>query len=1512
MFRSARLDFEQLEDRQLLSVFTVTTVVDNGNNATPTAGSLRKAILDANAHANSPTFIDVINFGIAVAGVHTILPPAALPAITDPVFIDGSTQSGFSGTPVIQLDGTNAGAAVSGLTLNSGGSRVRALAINRFTGHGMFLNKLGDNVITGCFIGTDTTGTMALANGGAGIAIRSQDNTIGSTDAADRNVISGNSGDGIVFFGTLVPTGSTVGSNNTVIGNFIGTNAAGTAALPNGGAGIEIIDLATNETIGGATSGSGNLISGNVGAGIRIHNGANTIQGNLIGTNAAGTAAIANADGLNIDSSGNTIGGNFNGIGFGPANLISGNRESGIEIFGGVSNNVVQGNFIGTNKSGNAAVGNARNGVLIEDSTNNVVGGKAEVSPGHGQLGQTNIISGNMMNGVVIFSSTAGGTTGNKVQGNLIGTDLNAAMAIANGGDGIGINNAANNLIGGAGAGGPFNNYISANTGAGVHILGSGATGNMIQGNVIGLEQSASGDLGNHQEGVLIESPSNTVGGTTADARNVISGNDADGVKLSGNQAIGNTIQGNFIGTDNAGAGPVANSMNGVTISGQGNFVANANVVQGNTVSGNAVNGIFISNSQRAFVRGNFIGTSATGFSAVPNIGAGILIQNADSNSIGDNLAADRNIISGNGTAGVIITGSSFNSIQGNFIGTNINGSAAIPNTNGGVVIDDDSQGNLIGGTMDQAGNVISGNGADGIVLQTHIGANPRFNQIQGNIIGLDATGAAAVPNMGNGITLIDALVTTIGGPAAMARNVISSNTMNGVLIIGTTGGTLVQGNLIGTDQTGTVDKGNGNAGVLIAQAATNTVVANVISGNDTHGVSIINGAGSNMVTANFLGVDATGTRSLGNTQNGVNIDARSGFNSVTANLITGNLQAGVSIAHNSNSNFVQGNLIGTKMNGTEALGNATGGVVIFESSNNTIGGTGFRAGNVISGNSQSGVTITSMANPAQGNVVQGNLIGTDVSGTLDLGNHERGVFVNGGRQNFIGGTTAGARNIISGNDFEGVLIIANATNNLVQGNYIGTDITGTRALGNALDGVFVQNVTFTFVGGTVPGAGNVISGNGGHGVHIFDTLAHDTLVQRNLIGTQKDGASPLGNGLDGVFLKNASNNQIGGTDPLAGNTIAFNAGNGVTVGANASDTSTGNAILSNSIFSNGKLGIDLANDGVTQNHASSPTQGPNSFQNSPVIVSVTFNSALTTTTIQGTLTSTATSTFMLQLFASPVADPSGFGEGKTLFGATTVTTNASGTVAFTITATPAILIGQRITATATLLAGANMVPRDTSEFSRAVPVGTANQRFVAQVFRDLLQREADPSALSGFTSFLDQGNSRASFVNIILGSHEYHVVVVRSAFRAFLHRDPDPNTLAGFAGFLDSGGTVEQLNSFVVGSPEYFQVRGGGTSVGFVTALFQDALNRTPDPLGLAGFTLELMQGFTTTQVATQVFASPEYRGDLVASFYQRFLRRMADSTGLNAFVSALQQGGRDEQVIDLIMASDEYIGRL
>jgi hypothetical protein len=204
------------------------------------------------------------------------------------------------------------------------------------------------------------------------------------------------------------------------------------------------------------------------------------------------------------------------------------------------------------------------------------------------------------------------------------------------------------------------------------------------------------------------------------------------------------------------------------------------------------------------------------------------------------------------------------------------------------------------------------------------------------------------------------------------------------------------------------------------------------------------------------------------------------------------------------------------------------------------------------------------------------------------------------------------------------------------------------------------------------------------------------------------------------------------------------------------------------------------------------------------------------------------------------------------------------------------------------------------------------NLQFVAQVYRDLLHREADPLGLAGWSNLLDNGMSRFQVVLGIESSPEYLGDQVDAAYARLLHRAADAGGRNGFLNFLESGGTDEQMEALIAGSPEYFQTRGGGTNLGFLNALYQDGLDRPPDALGLAGWNQALANGLSRTQVANLIFGSPEYKVDLVNNYYTSFLRRPADPAGLNGWASALLGGLRDEQVIAAILGSDEYFARL
>jgi hypothetical protein len=300
------------------------------------------------------------------------------------------------------------------------------------------------------------------------------------------------------------------------------------------------------------------------------------------------------------------------------------------------------------------------------------------------------------------------------------------------------------------------------------------------------------------------------------------------------------------------------------------------------------------------------------------------------------------------------------------------------------------------------------------------------------------------------------------------------------------------------------------------------------------------------------------------------------------------------------------------------------------------------------------------------------------------------------------GGTTPG--NVISGNSVIGLVISDVGTNqNLVLGNLIGTTLGGGAPLGNESSGVVVENgASANQIGASVPSGvnrgemtivGNFISGNGIDGVDITGPGTNNNVVQGNSIGTYTTANGVKGNAYRGVgVLNGAQLNTIGGLATGAGNVIADNGAAGVGIGASPQDANAvSNAILSNSIYANNGLGIDLGNLGM----APSPSgPGPNNFQSGPVIASAQYDGATTqvTLSLQG-----APGTYTIQIFASPSPNPSGFGDGQTLIATMMVTIGASGTVTVTVPAGNQNLAGQFITATATDSAN------NTSEFSNAV-----------------------------------------------------------------------------------------------------------------------------------------------------------------------------------------------------------------
>lgn len=459
--------------------------------------SLREAIIAANNTAG----LDTISFNIAGAGVHTIFVGNAsdggngeLPDVTDAIEIRGLTQPGSAANTLpagddsalmIELDGTFATGAVHGLHFNgagASGSTVQGLIINRFTGNGIEVTNADDVVIVGNFIGLDSTGTAAAGNTGHGIAVNGGSSRviIGGETADLRNVISGNTLDGVNIVGAQ--------SSATVIGNFIGTNAAGTAAVGNRSDGIEI--QSAGNQIGG--SNAGNVIAGNIGAGVNINGNAaldNQIQGNLIGTNSQGEAGLGNlGSGIIVNNGADRtiIGTDGDGTNDGSeGNVISGNTGYGIRLQS-VDDVVIAGNYIGTTPDGTSARANSLGGILLAGSaTDNRIGTDAD---GTSDTFERNVISGNGGAGITISASA----TGTKIAGNSIGTQADGVTSLGNAGAGVLISGSGgDNTIGGTST--AARNVIAFNAGDGVTI--SAGTGNSVRGNSIHSNSGLALDL---------------------------------------------------------------------------------------------------------------------------------------------------------------------------------------------------------------------------------------------------------------------------------------------------------------------------------------------------------------------------------------------------------------------------------------------------------------------------------------------------------------------------------------------------------------------------------------------------------------------------------------------------------------------------------------------------------------------------------------------------------------------------------------------------------------------------------------------------------------------------------------------------------------------------------------------------------------------------------------------------------------------------------------------------------
>jgi hypothetical protein len=1422
-----------------LSAATFTVVSTNAAGA----GSLQQAILDANASAGA----DAITFNLA-SGL-TISLTNALPGITEPVTIDGSTQPGFVGIPLVELNGAGAGAATDGLKLNTSNSVIRALIINRFLGDGIEITNGANNTIAGCYLGLNRTGLTDQGNTLNGILLtNSPNNIIGGLHATNRNYIAGNNQSGVHF-------GGGVTTNNVLFGNFIGLNT-NNAAIVNSVDGVRV--NAPANIIGGGASGSRNVISGNTGQGIEITAlGSGTIvRGNYIGTDGTGTLDRGNStDGIWVGAGGVIIGGSNPGEG----NLISGNNGEGIELSGiSATNNLVLGNIIGANLGGAGGLLNSGHGILITTSSrSNVIGGVL--------AGQGNLIAFNGADGISVVAAVA--NTNNAFRGNTIfsnadlGIDLAASGVTANdaGDADTGANQSQNfpilttatNFGGSVTITGNLNStpntqfaldffattlFDPSGAGEGEFYLGATSVTTDGGGNAsfsvtlpVGLtgryvSATATDPYGNTSEFSPVVTAFSTLPPQTF---TVINTNDSGPGSLR--QAILNANAAVTTGADQIhfaipGAGPhliapvtalppLADPVviDGYTQSGAspntlavGNDAVPKIRLDGNSVSGDGpglvlwggtstVRGLSITrfNGTTGFgievvsgnntIQGNFIGLSPDGITGLGNDADGIRITSGN-NLIGGLAPAARNVVSGNLNDGIEINGSSAsgNVVRGNYIGTDASGTLSRGNNTDGIFITT-APGNSV------INNLLSGNNSEGITLS---GSTTTNTVIHGNLIGTDAAGVAPLRNEAHGIQITSAANnTTVGGANPGEGNVIAyngaANTWDGVFVA-SGGGNAIRRNRIFTNNgmgidlgaTGVQanDAGDADTGANLLQnfpiltAATNTGASVTIAGS-------LNAAANTQIALDFFATglfDPTGHGEgdiyLGSTNVTTDVGGNvsflltfpAGLNeryfSATATDPNGNTsEFGPVVAAQSTVATVTFTVINTNDSGPGSLRQA----ILDANASITAGADRIHFAIpgpgphliapvtalppvadpvIIDGYTQSGASSNS--SPGGNNaVLQIRLDGNSAPINMP------GLSLWGGNSTVCGLAITRFKSA-SGNGLE---LFSN--NNLVTGNFIGLGADAVTAQGNGGDGIRVTGGN-NLIGGSTPAARNLIAANTGDGIEFNGPAAGNNVVRGNIIGSA-NGAPGLQNGGNGVLMTGSSSgNVIGGL--LAGqpNVIAFNGAAGLSVAAAVANTN--NTFRGNAIFANGALGIDLGANGVTVNDAADADGGANQLQNFPFLTAVTTNSP-TAVTVSGSFASAANASYAVDFYANTALDGSGHGEGQFYLGSTNLTTDGAGQVEFELTI-PTALPGRYVAATATDANG------NTSEFSRwkiavssipstNVTVGAADFVFIIDASSSMGgEIAAVKNGLGNFVTGLNTAQVDARFAIVLYG----------------------------------------------------------------------------------------------------------------------------------------------------------------
>ncbi|NNC80353.1 MAG: CSLREA domain-containing protein, partial [Acidimicrobiales bacterium] len=1307
--------------------------------------TLRAAISELNANAG----VTNIDFSIPVAdpghsgGIWTILPTTMFEMITRTVDLDATTQPGFVGTPVIELDGSASGVNSGAIYLRSNNSEVRGFIVHGFPDEGLEIDGTtgagNNNILAGNWVGIDENGVV---DGNIGNQILLSEgvtgNVLGGPNPEDANIIGGGTLAGIA----LQDVGT---SNNTIQGNYLGVMADGTTPVPIGSHAIRIFDGAGGNRI------EDNTIVGNTGDGIHLSTtaaGANAFVGNTIHSN--GELGIdLNADEVTANDSGDGDGGPNDLLNF---PVITSASESAGTVSVDYTLDLPAGDYhieFFTNPSGIDPSGHGEGETLVH--THSVLshpGGSAPYSTSYAGSGTAVLTAtttvdaggGSLLSTSEFSAAAIVSTTKAVVNSTGDGADLSI-------GDGL-CNTGALNVSGAP----------ECTLRAAVQESNASAV-DLVEFNVPAADPGHSSGIwriapstalpavtspvtidGQTQPGwtltPVIEIDGTAVGSSAPglDIQATAPSSTLRGVALFDFPAAGiavystdSTITGTYVGIEADGTTPGANGLSGIIIAGDRSTVGGPSGVDRVVSSGNVGDGIEINVATSVTVDGAYVGTDATGLTPVPNGGRGIDIATADGVDIG---LSQSNVVSANTSQGIRIRSSSSNvTVANSFIGVGSDGTTPLGNLEDGVDVKADSAAVFIG-TLGN-GNVIGDNGLHG-VLNNAAGDNLR---IWDNAIGTDASGTINLGNGGSGVYVDSALAFT-----TIHQSTIAYNSGDGVTVLPSVTGTVaVSSSLL---------YGNGGLGIdLLDDGPTANDVGDVDAGpNDLLNypeITAVTDVGGGSVTVDFdldvpagnyaayIYLNPSGSDPSGYGEGEVlartEVVAHPGG---TANYTSGTFLAG---AGSTLSAHLYEN--GTPYRTSEFSPTVSYlGVAVVNSTADAVDllpGDGVcDTGNL---NSEGDPECTHRAAIAEANASVGiNRLEYNIP-VSDLG-HSAGVWtfipatdypvfsqpitLDATTQPGFAGdpiiqldgsavvsSSAGIMlqtddSVVRGfivhsfidEGIEADGLLGSANRNTIAGNWVGIDANFNPAP-NGDNGILVaRDAVDNVVGGPDPEDANVVGHNGGAGIGLRLAGVEDNTIQGNYVGVLPDGVTPIPNTVAGVLIRDAAANNT-----VIDNTIKSNTGPGVLITATSG---SGHSILQNVIAGNGGIGIDLGTTGVNANDVGDGDIGPNNLLNFPLITSAVESGG--TATIDFDLDVPA-GDYHIEFFTNPSgADPSGHGEGEILVHSYAVTGHPGGSASYSTTYAGSA--GDLLSATTTeQLAGPTY--RSTSEFSAVATV---------------------------------------------------------------------------------------------------------------------------------------------------------------------------------------------------------------